>query len=120
MIGKEIQRLQTEKKKETIAEKKKKIQTNINKSEKELIFYREIEKYLEHNPREQFCKDEKERLERIVNAAEASWNEHYQSNREGFDKLPMKAITARKATFLKEIDMALMRNQIKTLNFILL
>lgn len=75
--------------------------------------------YLEKDPREQFCKDERDRLRRIMVAALKSWDNEYQKNREELDKLPMKRITEMKNAFLKEVPMALMRMQVKTLDYIL-
>lgn len=75
--------------------------------------------YLEKDPREQFCKDERDRLNRIVAAALSDWDKVYQQNADKWDKLPKKNVTKRKNEYLKDIPLTLYRSQIRTLNYIL-
>lgn len=75
--------------------------------------------YLEKEPREQFCKDERDRINRVMAAALNDWNNVYLQNKDKWDKLPKKNVTKRKNEYLKDVPMALYRSQIKTLNYIL-
>lgn len=89
----------------------KRKKTSISKQNK---FLREMMMYIETNPREEFLIQEKERLQKFIEAKEEQyvyWSANICDKKVDVNK--------RRALFNKEIGLTPIKKQIKTLSFIL-
>lgn len=84
-----------------------------------LEFNRTIARYLETNPSEDFIKLERDRLENLIDLAEDSWKQEYAKHSYTYDKMVVSTVNKRKREFLKELNLADVKNQLKALAYIL-
>lgn len=86
---------------------------------KKLSFNRTVLAYLDTQPLESFLEQERDRLENLIDKIEESWADHYNGYKAFYDNLPKATITAKKKEFLKDLDLAEIKSQLKTIVYIL-
>lgn len=85
----------------------------------EINHLRDVVRYLQTDPSEEFIKSEISRLVNIVKFCEESWKEQYAKHKHTYDRMALSTMRARKAEFLKETDLETINKQIRVLAYIL-
>ena len=85
----------------------------------EVNHLRDVIRYLETDPTEEFMRNELSKLNSLINSTEESWNEQYAKHKYIFDRMALSTLRARKAEFLKEYDLETIKKQIRVLGYIL-
>ena len=85
----------------------------------EINHLRDVVRYLQTDPSEDFIKSELKRLYQILESCDTAWKEQYAKHKYTYDRMALSTMRARKAEFLKETDLGTINKQIRVLAYIL-
>jgi len=112
-IQEKIEKLLQDAQVEVMSEKDKKaISTKLE-------FNRAIAHYLETEPSEAFVRAQMERLENLIDLAEEAWKDEYMKHAYTYDRMVVSTVNKRKREFLKDLNLADVKKQLKNLAYIL-